>query len=681
MSRKFIPKRPRDNGSGGISLFPFLAVLLCTMGALIMLLVVIARNVREQTGVVLAATPEVTVRVEPEVEPEPAPIPEPESDRITQEKAEEFREFIKLECEEADWFAENYALSKEEKEESLNETRERLTALEKQNLKIKEDLERLAKLAEQMDKAEKPMDPQELKKLLTAKQEQAEKIEAELKLLQAEIADGKKSYAIIPYRGTNGTFRRPIYLECEKDRVIIQPEGVILDHKDFLLENRAENPMDVALRVVRQYYMENNQVVRGTEPYPLLIVRPSGVNMYGTVQQSFGNWVQEYGYELVDEDWVMEYGEPSDELRERIEKQLRISRSRVQGYLEALEMQQNDPRNRTAFRFNSRGVAQQIGRPQVFGEETPRSTTRQGISRPTLTGQYGDRTVSGTGGDVVGQPAQAGSPNLTGQGGYPASSGGGTGYEPSSPLPPGWASTHQIQSMPPAAPIPVGDSAAESTIGGDWQPAATAPGYTQADSRGVQPNYGPTGQPYAGQPYHGQPHAGQNAATIQPNSPGQMQNPPQGQTASQAGVSGSTSSSTATETQGGMPMVDLSPQKPPQTTPERQQNWALKNVQPFSAAVTRKVKIQCEADRFVLVPQAGLTGARIVPINDSVFQATDRLVLAVWDFMESWEMASDKMYWKPVLQVTVKPGGEQRFHQLKELLKGSGLEIEAESKR
>ncbi len=534
MSR-YVPKRPRDNGSGGISLFPFLAVLLCTMGALIMLLVVVARNVREQTGVVMAAVPEVVAPIEPEIDP----------NRMTAEKAAELLTFAQLECEDAGWMAENLTLSQKEKAETLEETRERLTALEQQNLKIKEELERLAQLATQMDQADELLNPAELQKLLAEKQEQAQKIEAELKLLQAEIERGKKSYAIIPYRGENGTFRRPIYLECEKDRVIIQPEGVVLDERDFLLENRAENPMDVALRVIRQYYLENKQIVRGIEPYPLLIVRPSGVNMYGTVQQSFGNWVQEYGYELVDEDWIMDYPEPSEELRQRLEKQLQVSRSRVQGYLEALAMQQNaqrggvsgGERGSTAFRFNNRGVAQPVGRPQLY------------------------------------------------EGG---------------PLP-----THEPQSEP-RMPKQAG-------------PSASVPGAETQTVHSQNPN--------TNVPLKPQGHLGL----------GQMQG---GQNNGKA------------------------------------QNWALKNIQPFSAAVTRKVKIQCEADRFVLIPQAGLATARTIPIQGSTMQAAEQLVLAIQDFMESWDMAGDKMYWKPVLNVTVKPGGEQRFRELERMLQGSGLEIE-----
>ena len=43
-------RRGRPNSSPSVALFPFLAVLMCTMGALVLMLVVIARNSQEQAA-------------------------------------------------------------------------------------------------------------------------------------------------------------------------------------------------------------------------------------------------------------------------------------------------------------------------------------------------------------------------------------------------------------------------------------------------------------------------------------------------------------------------------------------------------------------------------------------------------------------------------------------------------
>jgi hypothetical protein len=44
--------------------------------------------------------------------------------------------------------------------------------------------------------------------------------------------------------------------------------------------------------------------------------------------------------------------------------------------------------------------------------------------------------------------------------------------------------------------------------------------------------------------------------------------------------------------------------------------------------------------------------------------------------MESWGIAADNGYWKPVLRVSVGPGGDARFEELRMLLDRSGLVVE-----
>jgi hypothetical protein len=49
----------------------------------------------------------------------------------------------------------------------------------------------------------------------------------------AQEGSGDKSYAIVPYKGNNGTFRHPVFIECTADAVTIQPEGIRLTVEDF----------------------------------------------------------------------------------------------------------------------------------------------------------------------------------------------------------------------------------------------------------------------------------------------------------------------------------------------------------------------------------------------------------------------------------------------------------------
>jgi hypothetical protein len=178
--------------------------------------------------------------------------------------------------------------------------------------------------------------------------------------------------------------------------------------------------------------------------------------------------------------------------------------------------------------------------------------------------------------------------------------------------------------------------------------AATAPAMTTPPV--------PFTQPYS-QPYGSQYSGTQEQNTVQKN----VQNTQETNSEEQASNSPAVNSK-------------IQPRNP--NLSARGNNWALKDVTPFSAAVSRNVKIQCEADKFVLVPQTGLIGIRVIPVTNSVQESTDKLVAAVWEFMDSWGSAGEKMFWRPILQIRVLPGGEQRFQELKFQLRNSGLVIE-----
>lgn len=794
MSRKKVSIRPRDGGNSAVSLFPFLAVLLCTMGALIMLLVVIARNVREQDDETLEIA--AVVRTENEkIETTPVgPAPDetvsdetasvedaPPEDRLTEEQAREILETIQMNAEEADWFAENLAKSKAEAEEKFDEAKAWLAAAEKQSQKLKDEIERLTQLAGQLD-PENPaakdsaQNVENLKALLELRQGQIKELESALEKLQKEAEKDAKSYAIVPYRGKNGTFRRPIYIECVGDKVIIQPEGVVLTANDFAVD-RPDNPMDVAMRVVRQYYVETEQIARGTEPYPLVIVRPSGVEAYNAAMRSMGNWVREFGYELVDEDWKIEYHEPSDELRQRIEKQVATARHRMQGYAIAMR-EQGLAANRSSrqYRVDSRGRVEAIDEPFTVRENPGRSSgaPRQGNPAEGQAGGIGSTPgsspVPGYGNEnsvVDGVYRPNGSANQgryapgtmpgTGQGAATNSVSGfhqngtqGSNDGISGPVSPGGASTFagvrpgaaspdiSLNSQDPSAagmyeellpgqPMPeslAAELAARQSANSGQRNAEqgrsdqgnsdfiTAPGYAHtgaftAPNSVSNPNAGTPGSAIP-MPRDVQIAAGQSAAQAgtnvaqqngqyaqggDPNStaPGQAE----GSCPATPGVP-SPFAAALTPSASGIPMAELSastnpqaasPQptsatqyRPTRQAPSKKQdrpdNWALRDVKPFSAAVKRNIKIQCEADKFVLVQQKGLTGIRVVPIADSVIDSTEKLVQHIGEFMDSWGMAGEKYFWQPVLQVKVQPGGEIRFRELQYLLQNSGIVIE-----
>ena len=117
-----------------------------------------------------------------------------------------------------------------------------------------------------------------------------------------------------------------------------------------------------------------------------------------------------------------------------------------------------------------------------------------------------------------------------------------------------------------------------------------------------------------------------------------------------------------------------------QTTPNlsstRGRDWALPNKSLGSTGVTRPIRIQVFSGRLVVSPERGSgMSAKEIPVPGSMKDSVDDFIDTVWNRIDRWGMAGPSMYWKPVLNVDVYPGGELRFEELQHLLQGSGIEI------
>lgn len=105
-------------------------------------------------------------------------------------------------------------------------------------------------------------------------------------------------------------------------------------------------------------------------------------------------------------------------------------------------------------------------------------------------------------------------------------------------------------------------------------------------------------------------------------------------------------------------------------------NWALPTAGPKNTAITRPVTLVVSGAQMTLVQERGVLGpAETVPVNGDMEAAVDKLVRLIHTRIDSWGMAGRNFYWKPILQVTVEPGGEPVVRQLETLLYGSGIEV------
>ena len=295
-----------------VTLFPFLAVLICTMGSLIVLLVVVVQQAKSQ-----GAKAEIAA-----VEPSPDPVPpEPEFIATVEEPAPaeiailrspvppfaappiEADPSIVLEDAVADvqWANEQLAASREATRQDLAESRMELSRLEDQTRRLSEQLDLMEKQAADLLAAEEgKARPNQLA------QSQIEDIKKKIDVAKAELAKKQEAakavsdqqYALVAYDGQNGTRRRPIYIECTAAGVKLQPEGIQITVDDLLVTGPT-NALSAALRITREYLSDAGVTQISGEPYPLIVVRPGGETAFVASRRSLKGWDEDWGYELV----------------------------------------------------------------------------------------------------------------------------------------------------------------------------------------------------------------------------------------------------------------------------------------------------------------------------------------------------------------------------------------------
>lgn len=84
-------------------------------------------------------------------------------------------------------------------------------------------------------------------------------------------------------------------------------------------------------------------------------------------------------------------------------------------------------------------------------------------------------------------------------------------------------------------------------------------------------------------------------------------------------------------------------------------------------------------NQLVILPESGdHRSPTVVPAEGDLAPAMDPFVSAIWKRMDSWGIAAENGYWRPVLKVAVEPSSEAeaRYEELVTLLDGSGLVVE-----
>ena len=130
----------------------------------------------------------------------------------------------------------------------------------------------------------------------------------------AARARSRPGQAILPHRGPNGTWRRPIVVECTNGMAILQPRGLGFGLLDLAMGfGPSSNPFVAtvareAIRIQGEASPDGQAVV----PYIFFIVRPDGIRPYYEARGRLEPLGITFGYELADQDWDIDFPDLDD---------------------------------------------------------------------------------------------------------------------------------------------------------------------------------------------------------------------------------------------------------------------------------------------------------------------------------------------------------------------------------
>jgi hypothetical protein len=678
--------RPRaaDGGSSVLS-FTFLDVLMCTMGSLLLLLVVFGviaqkatrkRREGEVANISLAAL----------AAPKAVPAASAPDAQIGEQAAEN-PDDLRKQLEELETEQQRLDKLRAEAAEARERERARISHLEDHERRLEHELAKLqlalqaledAEKQQQVDQAQADSEAERLKKLIAETEDRLAKMREDV---------GEKSYAIVPYKGANGTFRRPVFIECTADAVTIQPEGIRLTVEDFDGPLRSGNPLAAAVRAAHEE-LNKRALAAGAElpdAYPLLIVRPDGAAAYSVALDAIRSWDTDFGYEFVEADWNLEFPEPDPRLGQVMAHAVDEARQR-QALLAQVAPGRYGPR------LGSGGSGGGLGGD---GEDGPGGDSFIALSASD-DGRIGSRASDGSLGGGPGGSSGRGNPLRGGAVGaganfseeFTGTGGGGSGA-------PGTGAENTPGML---AAQTDGAADGEGYLGPRYGRTAGSAGNSadgtpangqmagQSGGGGSEPaNGGTAAQAGSGAAGQAAPSLASGAAAADASSGAAGSSAFAGSASSAAGGAGGTSSSMTGATGRGASGNIGSSDEPssPLTTARgsiadsRGVNWANVEASRRASAITRPIRVQVSAEQIEMPADAATSGseAQSVSFHQPADRVMDQLAGAVQSRIQDWGLAGDGMYWRPTLVVSIAPGAERQARRVAELLENSGIDV------
>ncbi len=654
-------RRSRANAAG-VSLFPFLDVLVCTMGSLILLLLVATNRIR--TAAVERAKHAATQVQLKQNEPRPDPIVlTPEADPTPEWKTR----------------VEQLTDERDELRNQISQLKGRLdsaqTTVMRTKVKAASTEDRLKAIRTQQD--ETASERQRLQTEIDTLQSDLTEAEQRLTKAVERKQSGKSKYAFLPFDGRSGTTKRPILIECIQDSVRFLPEDVKLNLGDLNGFTTAFNPVLMASRELVHFWTAFEKVYGSAdnpqEPYVLLLVRSEGIRSFDLAKRMLTELKIPHGYELLDDNMQLELAPSNPQAKQVCEQaiaQTFSERTTVMSALRGSGLWQDELSGTTA------GGSQQTGTGSlVDGSRLPNGKSQNGPvpfsasqsaarrnafdigrgakplsadSSPEVFGQSDDPAggslpKSGTEGSRTGSADLANGTNAGRRGGV------GTGTSGSR------------DDLPIDEPLP-GAGSRQNTSDGS-RPFPFSNGRTANDRKdGVR---GPSGQTEpAVARSRGAKKLDDADPSADPNASGRTGGGKQSVRMSGGadGVSGSASKTVDGKKKRSYSDAEMR---------KRMRKFAL--VQP-GIGLEKAIPIRIWSDR-ILIGEAYEIRVDQQLRSDAL---TDRMLMAIDQVQGAWPTAGKGYHWVPTLRYEVVPGGEQLQQRLNAALFDLGMTAKVE---
>lgn len=300
-------RRTTSSQSQPVSLFPFLAVLICMMGALVLLLLGLTSTMRQRLGrpvlVSISAPASPGTSGEDQIRPPSPPLPgDFDQDAIAEvrirrdlERRAHWQGVLDQLTAERDRLKELIEAQRLERNRRQSELETLGARLESHSDHAVSDQATVGILEERQKQSE--LELESLAKRIALTERNLE----ELRLRQAESGN---AHAILPYDGRSGTVRRPVYIECSDKGYRFLPEDVFVGPNELRGATTRSNSLAFGAKALLRYWTLRNvrDPGRNPRPYLLLVVRPGGIFAYDAARQLLSRLETSFGYELVEDE-------------------------------------------------------------------------------------------------------------------------------------------------------------------------------------------------------------------------------------------------------------------------------------------------------------------------------------------------------------------------------------------